>query len=239
MRILLIFWAAVCACAQSGIQVPSIGAVVDASGALRPVQGVAGSFLLGPATVPGVLSAACSQRMCLAKTDSKILSATGETNAPPGPAVFDLDGSAIVYFPKARTFARWHDDSLDPLDWATDYWKDAGEVLSILVRGGETEIAVRRDENVWIVHPDGSVVDGIHHVSGPVLLLKEGLIYATPDELVLRHSDASEVRFELMGADSISALGPRYAAIYAGDAAYALRTEPGSEKLFQLPGNPP
>ena len=44
------FWAA-CAWAQSGIEVPAVGAMVDPSGALRPVEGVAGSFLLGPAMV--------------------------------------------------------------------------------------------------------------------------------------------------------------------------------------------
>jgi len=235
MRILPIFWAAVCACAQSVIEVPAIGAIIDASGALRPVQGVAGSFWLGPATVSGVLSVACSERLCLAKTDSKILSLTGETDAPPGPAIFSLDGSeALAYFPETRTFARWHDDSLDSLDWVVD-----GQVLSIRRSGGEAEIAVRRDENVWIIHSDGSIVDGITATAGPVLLLAEGILYATPDELVLRHPDASEVRFELAGAQSITALGPRYAAIRAGDATYALRTEPGSEKLFLLPGTSP
>jgi hypothetical protein len=230
MRILSFFWA-ICAWSQSGIEVPSAGAIVDLSGSLRPVQGVAGSFVLGPGTVSGVLSAACAERLCLAKTDSKILSATGGIDAPVGPAIFGADGDgAIVFFPEPRTFARWHDNLLDPLDWTVD-----GEILSLRA----TEIAVRRDGRVWIVHPDGSVVDWIADTSGPVLLLQEGVLFATSDELVLRRRDASEFRFGLTGAKSIAAMGANYAAIQSGNLTYALRTEPGRESLYLLPGTAP
>jgi hypothetical protein len=231
MRLLqLLFWTA-CACAQSGIEVPAIGAIVDASGALRPVQGVAGNFLLGPVTVSGVLSAACSERFCLAKTDSTIVSAAGGTDAPQGPAIFGLgDHSAMVFFPDSGTFARWHDNRMDPLDWNAE-----GEILSIRARGEETEIAVRRDGRVWIVHPDGSVVEWIADTSGPVLLLGEGVLFATADQVVFRHRDGSELRFELSAAQTIMAMGPHYAAIQAGAATYALRTESGREQLFLLP----
>jgi hypothetical protein len=218
-----------------------MGAIVDSSGALRPVQGVAGSFLLGPVSMSGVLSAACAKQLCLAKTDSTILSAngeSGETGAPPGPAIFGVNrDDAVEYFPNTRTFARWHDNTLDPLDWTVD-----GDVLSVRITGGEAEIAVRRDGNVWIVRPDGSVVDSIADATGPVLLLPEGVLFAASNELVLRHMDRTEVRVGLAGADSIAAMGPHYAAIYvgrAGGAIYALRTEPGRENLFLLPGNVP
>ena len=231
MRGILLLCAAVCACAQSGIEVPSIGVVVDSSGSLRQVEGVAGNFLLGPAMVAGALSAACSERLCLAKTDSKILSPTGETEAPTGPAIFGFGANeAVVYFPETQTFARWHADSLDPLDWTVD-----GEVLSI--RG--SEIAVRRDGSVWIVHTDGAVADWIaDDTAGPVLLLVEGVLFATGDQMVLRRPDASEVRFDLPSAERITAMGPHYAAIRAGDATYALRTESGREELFLLPASP-
>ena len=226
MRFLLAFWG-VCAYAQSGIDVPIVGALVDSSGAMRPVQGVAGNFLLGPATVSGVLSAACSEQLCLAKADSKILSGTGATEAPPGPAVFAVHGEeAVVFFPESQTFARWHDNTLDLLDWSI-----AGEVLSI--RG--TEIAVRQDGRVWDVLPDGSVIDWIADTIGPVLLFEDAVVFGTPDQLVLRHPDGSELRFELTGAETIAAMGPHYVAIRAGDALFTLRTEPGRESLFLLP----
>jgi len=235
----LAFWAG-CAFAQSGIEVPAIGAIVDSTGTLRLVQGVAGNFWLGPAKVWGVLSAACSDRRCLVKTDSKILSPTGETDAPPGPAIFDIDGDeAILFFPQQGIFARWHADTLDALDWAVK-----GEILSVRLRGAETEIAVRRDGQVWIVRPDGSVVDSIGESVGPVLLLPEGVLFAAADELVLRRQDAPEVRLPLSRAQSITAMGAHYAAVHAGnhvgnDAIYALRTEPGRESLFLLPGDTP
>jgi hypothetical protein len=238
MKFLFILWSA-CACAQSGIEVPAVGTMIDSSGAMRPVQGVAGNFWLGPVTASGVLSAACSERLCLAKTDSKILSATGETDAPPGPAIFGLsDHDGVVFFSETGTFARWHGDTLDPLDWTVN-----GEVLSIRLRGAETDIAVRRRDrrngSVSIVRPDGSVVDWVAATSGPVLLLKDGVLFATGNELVLRRQDASETRFEFTGAESITAMSPHYAAIRAGSATYALRTESGRESLFLLPANPP
>jgi hypothetical protein len=219
-----------CSWGQSGIEVPSIGVIVDSSGALRQVQGVAGSFLLGPAGPPGVISAACSEQLCLVKTDSKILSATGEIDAPPGPVVFGFSGDiGIVFFPEPRTFARWHADTLDLLDWTLD-----GEVLSL----SGTEIAVQKDGEVSIVHPDGSIVDSMPDASGPVLLLPTGVVFATKDEIVLRQGN-SEIRFELAGAENITAMGPGYAAIHTGAAVYALRIDPGRESLLLLPGNIP
>jgi hypothetical protein len=219
-RILPIF-IAVSAWSQSGIEVPSVGLIVDPSGSLRSVQGVAGNFMLGQAVATGVLSAACSERLCLAKTNLKILSATGQVDAPPGPAIFGFDGDhAIVFFAESRAFARWNKDQLDPLDWAGE-----GEVLSIRVSDEGLEVALRRD---WAGVTNGSV-----------LLLKDGVLFATEDELILRRRDASETRFELTGAESISAMGPHYAAIRAGAMTFALRLDPGHEQLFLLPGSTP
>jgi len=229
MRITLIMVWSLCAYAQSGIEVPTVGAMVDSSGTLRPVQGVAGNFWLGAATISGVLSASCSKQLCLAKTDSKILSATGETDAPSGPAIFNVGAAeAIVYFPQTRTFGRWHEDTLDALDWMVD-----GEILSIRA----SEIAVRRNDGVWIVRPDGAVIDWVTDTPGPVLLLADGVLFATPDGIILRCRNASDVKFELTGAESMTAMGAHYAAIRVGALTYALRTEDGRGQLFLLPGD--
>jgi hypothetical protein len=195
------------------------------------VHGVAGNFWLGEAMASGVLSVSCFERLCLAKTDSKILSATGRADAPSGPAIFWVDrDDGFVFFPETRTFARWHDDSLDPLDWVVD-----GEVLSMDSAG----IVIRREGHVWIVRPDGEVVDWVTDTVGPVLLLADELLFAMSDELILRRHDGSELRFPLIGATAISAMSAHYAAIRAGDSTYALRIESGREQLFLLPGNPP
>jgi len=221
MKHALLLLIAMCAWSQSGIETPSIGMVADSLGSLRAVQGVAGNFLLGPPMATGVLSAACSELLCLAKTDSKILSPTGQTSAPPGPAIFGLDRDiAVIFFPQSQSFARWRDNILESLDWTSD-----DEVLSIRSGNNRLEIASRRD---WA---------GL--TNGPVLLLKEDVLFATADELVLRHPDASESRFELTGAESITSMGPHYAAIRAGDLTFALRLDLGHEQLFLLPASIP
>jgi hypothetical protein len=219
-RILPIF-VAVCAWSQSGIDVPAIGIFVDSLGSLRAVQGVAGNFVVGPPMATGVLSAACSEQLCLAKTDSKILSATGQVDAPPGPAVFGLArDTAVVFFQQSQTFARWRENTLEPLDWVA-----GDDVLAIRVDREKVEVALRRD---WA---------GV--TNGPVLLLKEGAIFATSEELVLLHADGSETRFEFTGAESITWMSSRYAAIRAGALTFALRLDPGHEQLFLLPGSAP
>jgi hypothetical protein len=195
--------------------------IVDPSGSLRSVQGVAGNFMVGPAVATGVLSAECSEQLCLAKTNSKILSATGQVDAPPGPAVFGLDrDAAVIFFPQSQTFVRWHDNTLEPLDWALD-----DDVLSIRIVDDKIEFAMRRD---WA---------GV--TNGPVLLLKEGVLFATADELVLRHRDFSETRFDVAGAETITSMGSHYAAIRSGAVTFTLRLDPGHEQLFQLPGSAP
>jgi len=98
---------------------------------------------------------------------------------------------------------------------------------------------VRRDRRVWRVHQDGSVMDWIAETAGPVLLLREGVLFATPDELILRRRDAREVRFALAGAETMTVMGSLYIAIRAGGTTYALRMEPGNERLFLLPGSVP
>jgi len=177
----------------------------------------------------GVLSAACSEQLCLAKTDSKILSATGQVDAPPGPAVFGLDrDTAVIFFPQSQTFARWRENTLEPLDWTVDIHVDINvddDVLSIRVGDQGIEIALRRN---WA---------GV--TNGPVLLLREGALFATADELVFRHGDGSETRFDLAGAEVITSIGSHYAAIRSGSLTYLLRLEPGHEQLFLLPGNVP
>ncbi len=226
--ILLWIFTALCA---SGIDVPGVGILVDPSGALRSVQGVAGNFLLGGPGASGIISAGCSEQLCLAKSDSKILSASGESDAPSGPAIFAFNGGqAIVYFPETRSFVRWHEDALDPLDWNVD-----GEVLSLRVRSGEAEIAVRRGGDVWLIRPDGSVIDWVATTLGPALLLADGVLFATADSLVFRRADQTEVRLALTGAEAITQMGPHYAAVRVGNSFYAVRTDSGREQLFLLP----
>ena len=141
--LILLLWALASAYAQTGLDRPQMGVMLDSSGAARAVDGVLGSILLGDTLATGALSIASSRRLWLVKTDSAILSSIGSVPAPPGPALFALDGAtALVYFPASNQLARWHEGQLDFLDAGIP-----DEVLAPIRAGsGSTlDAAVRRD----------------------------------------------------------------------------------------------
>ena len=236
MRIFLVAALSVCAWAQTGLERPPLGTMLDSNGAARPVYGVVGSVTLGGTTATGVLSIACSRQLCLMKTDSAIQSSAGAISAPPGPAVFGLDqAAAYVYFPESRQLARWHDTQLDWIPWDLP-----GEVLSLQAVSGSVHAAVRLNRQVSIVHlalDDGSlaVLDGLPDTASAVMLLGSGVLYADPDKVVLRRPDGTEQLFEVKAANAFFALGDGYVEIRAGPSTFALRIDPGRERLFLLP----
>lgn len=234
MRIAIAMIFGAYASAQSGLDRPTLGMMLDANGATRPVYGVAGSVTLGDVVATDVLSTACSQQLCLTKTDSSIISLTQSIDAPPGPAVFALDGdAAFVYFPQSNQLARWHDGQLDLLDFDVD-----GEILSLRAVEGTLEFAVRRRTGVSIVRDGNTVVDSLPRATKLVMLLKSGVLFSAEDGLVLRRPDGSWVRFVVKGVQALLALGEDYVQIRAGGSTYALRITPGREQLFLIPELP-
>ena len=118
----LVLTAGVAALAQSVMDVPQAGLMVDHSGALRPVSGIAQSFVAGAAMRTGILAAACGKSLCLAKTDTLLFDGRNVNDpgvsSPRGPALFAIrDQSALVYFPSVRQFARYKDGQMQVLDW--------------------------------------------------------------------------------------------------------------------------
>ena len=227
MKILLGLAIGACAWAQSGLARPQLGKMLDPNGAVRTVYGIAASVTLGDAEITGVLSSACSKNFCLAKTATSVISLLGSAPAPPGHALFAFDGdTAFVWFPQSRQLAEWQNGALTTIDSTVD-----GEVLSIRATAGAVEFAVRRQSGVWIVKPDGSVVDSLPLSTGPVMLIQGGAVYATRDEIVLR-----DVRIPLQQASAFSQMTDGYLEVRTGNADYALRIEKGRETLFQLPG---
>ena len=103
--------------AAAQIQQPQLGNMLDSEGFLRPIFGVAASASLGSSSLAGVNSFACSSTLCLATTNSAMLSFPPSTPAIsatadcacPGPALISLDhdGGAWVYFQNARQISRW------------------------------------------------------------------------------------------------------------------------------------
>jgi hypothetical protein len=225
MRFLIFFFTLASGFAQ--IEHPDLGLMLDQNGAARPVLGVAGSVTLGDAIANDVRSLACSKRLCLLKTDASIVSSSGESaDAPPGPA---LIAPPFIYFEHTRQLARWSGGQLEPIDLAVD-----GQVLSLCeAADGTIEFAVARQTGVWLVHGDGTVIDSLP--SGPVMLLRHGVIFANPDEAILHRTNGTEVRFYVAGAESFFPLGEGYVGVRAGDSTWAIRVEPGKEQAFLLP----
>jgi hypothetical protein len=226
MKILIAFAISTCGWAQTR---PQLGKMLDPNGAVRKVYGIASSVTVGDAEMTGVLSSGCSNTFCLAKTATSIVSASGNADAPDGPALFAFDGdAAVVWFPQSRQLARWANGALNVADTTID-----GEVLSIGVNAGAVQLAVRRRSGVWIVNQDGSVVDSLPRSTGPVMLIPGGAIYATNSELVIRN-----IRIPLAGVSSFSQMSGSYLQVRAGGVDYSLRIDLGRETLFQLPGVP-
>jgi len=215
--------------AQSGLNRPRVGEMLDERGFLWPVFGVGGSFTVDDPRATRVLSTACSRMLCLVKTDSELLSGDTAIAAPPGSAEIAIHGmSAWIYFPQTRQFARWKAGALDLEDLNID-----GNVLS--VQAG-WKLAVRRGAGVWIVSGAGAILDSLPSEAGPVLLLDDGgVAYATSDSLVLRRPGGNEMRFEAPGVDGLFQMGDGYLEARSGVALYALRTAAGRENLYLLP----
>lgn len=225
MRIFITF--GMCVCAWGQINRPSLGKMLDTNGAVRTVYGIAASVTLGDAEITAVLSQACSKKFCLAKTGTSIVSASGSVDAPAGPALFAFSGdAAFLWFVESRQLAQWQSGAMTPIDSSVD-----GEVLSIRASAGSVEFAVRRRTGIWIVKPDGSVLDSLPLASGPVMLIPGGAIYATRDEIVIRG-----LRIPLGRVTAFSQMAPGYLQVRAGGVDYALRIDEGREALFQLPG---
>jgi hypothetical protein len=210
-----------------------------------------------------ILNMGCSRRVCLLKENSSIVSYAGSTaglatvDAPAGPAWFWFDrataghvNAALVYFPASRQLARWQNGQLSSVNFDV-----FGEILSIREAGdGTLQFAIRNRSGTWIVANGNAVVESLGGPGGPgavgaVLLLPVGVLFATRSGLVLRRPDASEMVFPLGQAQledgtseqvALSWLGENYVQVRVRGSDgtgsnYALRVDPGHERLFMLP----
>jgi len=211
-------------------------------------------------------SFACSSTLCLAKTDVAVVafvpSAPGNGQsvavstplppsvtscACPGPALIALDpvgvadGGAWIYFQALRRLTRWQNGVLNVIDFAP-----GGEVLSLRATTDGFDYAIVRDSfgrratTVWIEHYSASdasvaVVDSMDAI-GPVMLLDQGILLSSSDQVTLRRPNGQELAFPLAGAKTFMAAGDSYVEIIASGGMWILRTDPGKEQLSLLPG---
>jgi hypothetical protein len=231
MRIAILLVGVSSVWAQSALNRPVLGQMIDRQQSLRPVNGLGGSFHVEHSTLEGALSTACAGTLCLAKTESAMVFGSSATPAPVGPAEIAVDSTgATIYFPSVQQFGRWQNGSLTMLSLAV-----YGTVVSVGSGSSGLTIAVERSGVVWIITADGLILDSLPPDAGAVLLTASGVVYTTSGALILRKPDGSELSFPAPGVEDLFALGDGYVEARAGNVLYALRTTAGREQLFQLP----
>lgn len=174
-------------------------------------------------------------------------------------------GGAWIYFRESRQFARWQDGVLKVLEFSPggemlslrattdgfDYavTRESSGRRPVGREAGRGIMAHTR-EIVWIEHYSASsggvvVLDSVvlnaairdsPNTPGAVLLLDNGILLSSDDQLTLRRPNGQELAFPLDGANSFQAAGNGYVEIVASGGMWILRTDPGSEQLSLLPG---
>jgi hypothetical protein len=228
----LLFFVLMSACSWAQIQHPSIGVMLDEGGSSRPVTGTPAAAILGePIFKEAAISLACSAGLCLAKTESALLSSTGDAwDAPPGAALIAFDGAAAyVYFVETRQLARWSQGRLDPIEFAPD-----GDVLSLRASPDGFEYAIGRDDGIWVGDRNLGAANAI------LLLDGGGALLAADGQVRLLKPDGSEMDFTVVGAESfiggLVRMSERYVQVITASGMWALDLEPGSEQIYVLPG---
>jgi hypothetical protein len=213
-----------------------MGVMVDGFGRARPVFGVSASVTVGDPVGTGVVGSACSDSLCVLKTFGSIVANGVQTPSPPGTALVAIDGqTALLFFPRLQTLVRWQAGQIQPLALNV-----TGNIVALRSTAGVAQFAVQRDGATWIVDAAGQAIDCLPSASGPLLLPATGAIYTDGDDVVLRRSDGSELRFPVPGVESFSAMSfsttaANYVQIRAARSSYALRIDWGRERIFQLP----
>jgi hypothetical protein len=102
--------------AGAQLQRPRIGYIVDRRKSLRPVDGVAGAFVLGPVIDQDVLSAAYSGRSLVVKKDRELVVDGAVFEAPVGPAVVTFTARGVlndIFFSETGELWSWRDGKFD------------------------------------------------------------------------------------------------------------------------------
>lgn len=162
--------------AQSGLAPPRVGYIRDEAGALRPVYGVGGSFVLGPpVNKRPVVSAAFSGRLGLAKTAVALYAfdregrRLGRLAAADGPAqfVFSPDGSeAIAFLPDTSEWFRWREGGFQPIP--LEDMEETAIPTGLTLAGGRSLVAA--DNELVLRKPDGT--EARTALAGPILSLE-------------------------------------------------------------------
>lgn len=237
--------------AQPLLAPPQIGFIQDSGNALRPVNGIAGNFVLGDSTVGNVEAVSFSGSFGILKTYStlSVVDRQGRViatqDAPAGPALFAFSRTgvpALVYLPEANALLQWTDGAFQavPLDPQTN-------VVSIAaVEAGQAAFILQRDDGLWDVRIrlfTGEVISqtALAGVTAPVIMMATGnLIYADANGIVVRKPDGSEkhIDAQLPPTFGFQQMGDGWIQLrdLATTQQYAVRLTDGKEQFYVLPG---
>ncbi len=167
---LLLCLGAVFSAAQSPLDRPRIGYLVDSGGALRALYGTAANFILGEVLFSGNTTCASSNTATLVKTPEEVLliGTGGDVKArwagPGGDAVFAFhaDGSAaLIFLPEGPSLWRVVEDRLEPVP--VEMERLGGKVVAVAApERGSALMGIARGEEVWVVQvstESGQVLD--------------------------------------------------------------------------------
>jgi hypothetical protein len=225
MKLFVFLLISVSAWAQ--IERPSLGVMLDENGRARPVTGAPAAAGLGdPLFGQAVISLACSEKTCLAKTDTALISSSGEpVDAPPGAALIAFAGeAAYVYFVESRQFAIWSAGRLRVLAVSAE------DVLSIRVTANGFDCAIAQDDGIWVGNQNLGAAHAIFLLDGG------GALLAMDGQVRLLRADGTEVDFAVSGAGGFVRMNDRYIQVITDSGMWAVDTQPGTEQVFLLPG---
>ena len=242
---------------QHAIAPPRLGFVADGSRTLRPLYGMAGSFILGPAVRGAVVSQAFSGSLGLLKTNLFLAAfdpqgqPLGSIDVSRGPALFAFspDGTAALAYVGSRDAL--YDDAL--YEWKRGAFSRSwvrpvdGRVLAIAFPTAfeAARIVERSAGDIWeIREPLGGLgtlsEKALPDVHAPLLALPSGdLVYAGAGAIVVRHPTGTEVHIPatLPASFSLQQMNRDWVEL-AGQstkAHFAIRTTPAREGIYQLP----
>lgn len=237
--------------AQTALRPPQMGFTATSDGSVRPLYGVAGSFVLGLPVAEKALSEAFSGSFGLLKTDSTLsaFDAQGRTlasiDAASGPALFGFssDGaSALAYVPGSNTVVEWSSGKFSTVPVRPE----PGRILAIAMPNMfEASLIFQRDDGLWQIrlpftHQRPASEQALPGVTAPVFApASGGLIYREPQGIVLRTPQGSETHIaaQLPAGFSMQQIDSDWIALADSNSAlrFAIRITPGREGFYQLP----
>lgn len=249
MRFLLVLAMCTATMAQSGLNVPQAGWMVDAKGALRPVMGFGGNFWLGAQTAQGATAAAFEARGGFVQEGSRVtvLDSTGRPGlripeSSSTTAVFGFTRwgvPALVYIPDTHELLRVAGNGVEKVPGSLESPLALAEI-----DGNDALAVVEEKDGLWMLRVallSGAVVSraALPGVSAPVSIEADGtLVFERDGAMVMRAAGGAEREVTVsFSAGAMTPMGDGWIAIFEKDdnRRFALRTTSGRERIDPLP----